>query len=305
MKHPRCLSLFSEHSRPSPKPDDSICCKRNNDEELLGEEQLLHASRPMSGLSPYDEHKSSLQNSSVHCSSLRPLRRSFSGLSHAIDGLRSLSRKPNSRKQSGQLTDAEISTYGLNSGHIEKQDNQHYVTSKCSGWLQRHATTTFRHHRRSLVTHNTSEYCVKADPFFSPTPSDSTKPPRIPENLMSGASARAAAATQNDLLESIRTSETVDLKLSRDSESGIGIELQDRIEDSEDVTIRRRGECTYQNSLNPANIQSRFRRSNTRRACCSNLFFPRRSFNNQCRTCFQKLASLGNLSSCLEKCVSQ
>lgn len=248
MEHPWFLSLFSGHSRPPPKPDDSIRYKRNTEkEEILAEEKLLHPSCPMSELSPLDvitlNHKGSLQNNPLHSSSLRQPRRSFSGFSHAIEGLRCLPRKSNSRKQSGQSTDAEISPYGLSSGHIEKLDNQHYVMPKYSVWLQRHVSTTFRHHRRPHVTpSNASESCVKAGPFSSPIPSDGIQPPRIPDNPMSGAAARAAAATQNELLESIRTSGTVDSKLSRDSESGIGIELRDRIEDSEDVAIRRKGE---------------------------------------------------------------
>jgi F-box and WD-40 domain protein 1/11 len=65
------------------------------------------------------------------------------------------------------------------------------------------------------------------------------KPPRIPDDLMSGAAARAAAATQNEMFESVRNLRIPEPKIPRDSESGIGIEMRDRWDEDEDELVRK------------------------------------------------------------------
>ena len=52
------------------------------------------------------------------------------------------------------------------------------------------------------------------------------EPPRPSLNLGSGAAARAAAAAQNEILDSMRNI-TLAERLTRDSESGVGIEVRD------------------------------------------------------------------------------
>jgi F-box and WD-40 domain protein 1/11 len=56
--------------------------------------------------------------------------------------------------------------------------------------------------------------------------------------MSKGAAARAAAAAQNEIVKVGRVtskvdSKVLDFKLSRDSESGIGIDMRDRAESSE------------------------------------------------------------------------
>jgi F-box and WD-40 domain protein 1/11 len=75
--------------------------------------------------------------------------------------------------------------------------------------------------------------------FSAPTPGPSRRPPLLPFDMHTGAAARAAAAAQNEALYYCQKQSPVlsgemprlsDLKLTRDSESGIGIEVQDRRE---------------------------------------------------------------------------
>ena len=53
------------------------------------------------------------------------------------------------------------------------------------------------------------------------------EPSRPSLNLASGAAARAAAAAQNEILESMRNITLAEPHLTRDSESGVGIEVRD------------------------------------------------------------------------------
>ena len=78
--------------------------------------------------------------------------------------------------------------------------------------------------------------------FMAPVPGTGPNPPIVPQDMNNGAAARAAAAAQNEALsESTRltvpskaerrlSDRIMDLKLTRDSESGIGIDLRDQSE---------------------------------------------------------------------------
>jgi F-box and WD-40 domain protein 1/11 len=74
------------------------------------------------------------------------------------------------------------------------------------------------------------------------------KPPRIPDDLMSGAAARAAAATQNEILETVRNLRLVEPKVPRDSESGIGIEMRDPWDEDDDEVVRKGEPCRSRSS---------------------------------------------------------
>jgi F-box and WD-40 domain protein 1/11 len=76
--------------------------------------------------------------------------------------------------------------------------------------------------------------------IIGPVPGSRHGPPILPDDLQSGAGARAAAAAQNEAFQSTHRpfttastlelvqSQTADLKLTRDSESGIGIDMHIR-----------------------------------------------------------------------------
>lgn len=115
--------------------------------------------------------------------------------------------------------------------------------SKASGWLRRCVSATFRHPRRpsaSLQFHDDASF--HTDYLTAPIPGIGIEPPIIPDNLTSGAAARAAAATQNEILECVRNLRLTEPQIRRDSESGIGIEMRERESDSIDIPIPRKGE---------------------------------------------------------------
>lgn len=115
--------------------------------------------------------------------------------------------------------------------------------SKSSGWLRRCVSATFRHPRRPSATFQSHDNpSSHVDYLTSPIPGIGVEPPIIPDNLTSGAAARAAAATQNEILECVRNLRLTEPKLRRDSESGIGIEMRERGEESIEIAIPRKGQ---------------------------------------------------------------
>lgn len=70
-------------------------------------------------------------------------------------------------------------------------------------------------------------------------------------NLASGAAARAAAAAQNEILDSMRNITLAEPHLTRDSESGVGIEVRDSGEKMAefdfDIPVVRQGTGTRGN----------------------------------------------------------
>ena len=107
---------------------------------------------------------------------------------------------------------------------------------KTSGWFRSQSTAR---RRPSLPLLN--QYSNGDPPRYSfnspPPPATARGPPVLPFDMHTGAAARAAAAAQNEALHYTQRHSPVlqpemprlsDLKLTRDSESGIGIEVQDR-----------------------------------------------------------------------------
>lgn len=180
---------------------------------------------------------------------LNPLSRGgLSGLGHAVDGLRLLCRKPSCKLResrssppaSEQIVHGAELLFDSKIDRDEKWHDQPPAASKPSRWLQYCVTATFRSRRRLRMIQETCyEPSDKAHDVVSPLPGSCMKPPRIPHDLMSGAAARAAAATQNEILESVRNQRSLELTIPRDSESGIGIELRDRWEENKDKVVRK------------------------------------------------------------------
>ncbi|KAL4954493.1 WD40-repeat-containing domain protein [Aspergillus filifer] len=132
--------------------------------------------------------------------------KSFSNLRHPVDGLRALGRRLSVtiRNKSSR----NFSIPHQNEVEVECQDGQH------------------------------GQYCqfdrrnsVPAWHGFSiplPIPGNGQEPPILPNDIYSGAAARAAAAAQNEMFRKMEQ-----MKLPQDSESGIGIVLQDRFDSSD------------------------------------------------------------------------
>ena len=122
-----------------------------------------------------------------------------------------------------------------------------------SGWLQKCLSTRLQGHQPSLDSSLTA-----LPPYNEPLAFDDEKltalpslpgyenePPMAPDRSASGAAARAAAAAQNEVIENMRNLRLAEPKLSRDSESGVGIEIRDRGEaiTDLDVPVIRKGKA--------------------------------------------------------------
>ena len=175
-------------------------------------------------------------------------RKSFSGLSSAVEELCSIPRRsflPSRTSRAVEDTGAKHGHPGPSTDH--RADLKPSTHSKASEWLRRAASTRFGHRRHSTsaptasfgqrpeTSYNTASGCrvitgLPAWDFFE-------------YSHTSGAAARAAAASQNEFSGSARTlvtradSRFSDLKTTGDSESGIGIDLRDRMEEITDAAI--------------------------------------------------------------------
>ena len=185
-------------------------------------------------------------------------KRSLSGLSAKVDGLRTWS----GRTHKGRLSIRSLLGHSKESGEylganatevFEEEDERDDGgrSRQSTNWLRRAASTTLRRNRRpsnssGFVSHDESSRILQS-------------PAAIPEvecdlpvgtlNVSGGAAARAAAAAQNELFESTRAQlprERVRLeepKVANDSESGIGLDARDEPEDElcADIPITRQG----------------------------------------------------------------
>jgi hypothetical protein len=124
--------------------------------------------------------------------------------------------------------------------------------SKSSSWFRTPASLRHRHERPSLdMLKSTTPLPLKLT-NTSPIPGHGSEPPVLPAHT-SGSAARASAAAQNGMmgvaqvLISKADARASDNKLSRDSESGIGIDMRDRPDNNgEDSTaIVRRGKHLF------------------------------------------------------------
>lgn len=217
---------------------------------------------PASHFSSSHKENTSFQTNSVeglHTSRSRPSK-SFSGFGHAVDELflpqRSAS-KFHKVPLSSNSPGAQIEKEGLH-GELRRtishdSGNKLPIRSKTSRWLRRCVSVTFRHHRRPTpCPQSYEESPFDFDCLASPMPGAGIKPPKIPENLASGAAARAAAAIQNEVLESVRNLRLADLKILTDSESGIGIEVQDQEDDSTETIPRIGRSSTSVQTVEPS-----------------------------------------------------
>ncbi len=114
-------------------------------------------------------------------------------------------------------------------------------------WLQWCMSTTLgrRHQSRNTSTPVPKTPLLHARPEMLSIPGIGIEPPQVPDSTTSGAAARAAAAAQNQMLKSAQNIRLTEMKVTRDSESGIGIEVRDGgVENTETtVSVIRRGLC--------------------------------------------------------------
>ncbi|KAL4978194.1 WD40-repeat-containing domain protein [Aspergillus desertorum] len=135
--------------------------------------------------------------------------KSFSGLRHPVDGLRALGRRlsvtirnKSSRASNPPFRDEpELNPQSGQDGQEDNLDHPEFVPA------------------------------FQGFSIPLPIPGKGSEPPIVPNHLYSGAAARAAAAAQNEMVRKVGQ-----MKLTQDSESGIGIVLQDRSDFSDSET---------------------------------------------------------------------
>ena len=183
----------------------------------------------------------------------RPVRKSFSSLRGAVDEFRSLPRRAASRKQRSFF--AALSLRHPESANIGNELELGGLDQPRSSRLLRRTTSTAHQdeQRRSVLCTPTLDPVIPPTPdISSPVPGVGVEPPRFPYNPASGAAARAAAAAaSNELFGSMLSVDLplgtgfVEPKVTMDSESGIGIDLRDRLEDSaeHEMLMTRKGPC--------------------------------------------------------------
>lgn len=112
--------------------------------------------------------------------------------------------------------------------------------SRIAKWLRRCVGSNYPRQRRSSVAPYAHDNApLKIEHCQAPIPGIGIEPPIIPDDPTSGAAARAAAATQNEILEFVRNLKLVEVRM--DAESGIGIEMQNKSEEIINPPIPRKG----------------------------------------------------------------
>ena len=106
-------------------------------------------------------------------------------------------------------------------------------------WLPRCMSTTVgrRHRYQNASTATRSSPFIHDSPGMFPIPGIGIEPPQVPDSTTSGAAARAAAAAQNQMLRFSQNSRLAEPEVSRDSESGIGIEVRDGAGENSETPI--------------------------------------------------------------------
>lgn len=112
--------------------------------------------------------------------------------------------------------------------------------SRIKKWFRRCIGSKYPHQRRpSAAPYAHYNAPLQIDHCPAPIPGIGVEPPIIPDDPTSGAAARAAAATQNEILEFVRNLKLVEVRM--DAESGIGIEMQNKPEEIINAPIPRKG----------------------------------------------------------------
>ena len=183
-------------------------------------------------------------------------RKSFSGLSRATTMAQSLAHTTSKRRRKSRLS-LSTSTDEPRDGAFawarrsldQRPQQEPSRRPSTSGWLRRLKSTNFKSHDLSLgQSTDTPPYdealCANGHlpaPIldFGKIPGSGHERPRTRKDFSSGAAARAAAAAQNELLESMRKMRLSEPQVTQDSESGIGIERGDSPLDFEAPVVRQ------------------------------------------------------------------
>ena len=183
-------------------------------------------------------------------------RKSFSGLRRATTASQSVmhsapKRRKNStllfRKSADEPGDGR-SRWTRASLDQRQEHEEHMRRPSTSGWLERLKSTNFKSYDRTSIWQpdlppfevlNGNRHLPSPIPDFGEIRGFTHEKPKPRTDISSGAAARAAAAAQNELLESMRKMRLSEMRVARDSESGIGIERADSTVDLEGPVVRQ------------------------------------------------------------------
>lgn len=153
--------------------------------------------------------------------------------------------KDNLRGENGRrLHSRSIDALG-NVAQLQDKQEMGAKPSRGAGWFRSHRGS--RGNQRTPTDFLTSpvQPIQRRPSTLSPIPGHGSEPPVLPDEW-SGSAARASAAAQNEMLGVALTKDVrlVEYKITRDSESGIGIDMRDRSEVIEEkgVAMVRLGE---------------------------------------------------------------
>lgn len=175
----------------------------------------------------------------------------FSGLYHALDEIRAVSRRASMSIRRKNIlrprvwdtpVDGDPTAEGNRPSTSWSMRLKPSTFARTHGWLRRAASASFGQRERLSTNTSPTSSCSPAEPSVpSPVPGSGLDPPILPFSRTSGAAARAAAAAQNEILGAGRVwglkdnTYLAEPKVTRDSESGIGIDLRDRIDEAPDA----------------------------------------------------------------------
>ncbi len=181
-------------------------------------------------------------------------RKSFSGLSRATTIVSSSTQCiTHNRKKSFWSLNRSVEEGHQTLGRVQYQptrepviEQPHAPSPPCYNWLRRfrsqsRPTTPVTPLPTYYESSSANGHIPAPVPDFGDVPGFGYEQPRPRADLSSGAAARAAAAAQNELLESMRRMRLAEPKVTRDSESGIGIERGDSMIDPS-IPVVRHGE---------------------------------------------------------------
>lgn len=158
--------------------------------------------------------------------------KSFSNLLHPVDGLRSLRRRLSVTIRTKSCRHALPPA-----SPVEPSGNRYVESRNQDGRLQSTCPSGVSVNRRpsAMSLSALHNFYVPPASVPVPVPGRGLEPPILPDDTSAGAAARAAAAAQNELARAERVpSKSSESKLTRDTESGIGIDLRDHSEVSVD-----------------------------------------------------------------------
>ena len=251
MEKPQISQMFVEQRRPSVLSRsrrrlntlierDSLQGGRDSSMEhspLVCSEQSIYELKSM------QQTNNSIPREGLRCPpdmEIQQPRKSFAGLRNTVYDIQSLPERATSIRSKGLRAFLNIRISGLKDRlSIEEKTRDQ---NGGSTWLRKLAGSMERPKSRAFVAGPTTscEKAIGSTPDRVSTQDSALEPPRSTFNPGSGAAARAAAAASNERLSPMRAmsvrldSRVRDSRLTKDSESGIGIDFRDRTADGKE-----------------------------------------------------------------------